>query len=561
MKNYFQKKDRKAFTIVELVIVIAVIAILAAVLIPTFSNIIKRSQISADTQLCRNLNTVLTMATSEGRVPGSMYDVLYLVSESGYLLGNLNPTAEGYYFAWDTVGQKIVYIREDLDTIIYPEDYTIDKSKCWITVGNKEEAERVAAAGYNLYLENNIDLIELHNVAVSIDTGAYKLGSLVVDGQVADQKAVVLSGNFGTTTLNASNTTFSTTGSISSLNVGSNTAALNINGNVASLSSSISNTTMSQTGAIGSITSGSVTNSQGTTFTSSSGSVSGAVDGVITVGSKEDIENIRTQIKNGRDFAGETIKIPNDINMAGIAFQPISNFDRDHKAAADIKSWFKGTLDGQGNTIKNFSTNGFAIAGLNAGTNDSSVSFNGTTYNEAVYGLLGTVYVPEGETVTIKNLTIDTAIDMVIDDANQYVGDSVGALIGFVYGAGTLNIENVTINGAVNGFDGVSAFIGRAYGLSKTKKLTINYKNCTNNATVTGIRKTGGFLGSGGTTNNCDITFTNCVNNGDITCQAKAKEIEIGGPGAGSGYYLAGAGLYNDAVTAGITNNGKVKVG
>lgn len=41
MKNNFQKKDRKAFTIVELVIVIAVIAILAAVLIPTFSNIIK----------------------------------------------------------------------------------------------------------------------------------------------------------------------------------------------------------------------------------------------------------------------------------------------------------------------------------------------------------------------------------------------------------------------------------------------------------------------------------------------------------------------------------------
>ncbi|MBO4429376.1 MAG: type II secretion system protein, partial [Clostridia bacterium] len=141
MKN-IQKK--RGFTIVELVIVIAVIAILAAVLIPTFSNVIARAKISADTQLCRNLNTVLTMATSEGRVPGSMYDVLYLVSESGYLLGNLNPTAEGYYYAWDSQGEKIVYIREDLDTVVYPEDYTIDKSKCWITVGDKEEAERVA---------------------------------------------------------------------------------------------------------------------------------------------------------------------------------------------------------------------------------------------------------------------------------------------------------------------------------------------------------------------------------------------------------------------------------
>ncbi|MBO4501428.1 MAG: hypothetical protein J5760_04220, partial [Clostridia bacterium] len=170
------------------------------------SNIIARSKISSDTQLCRNLNTVLTMATSEGRIPGSMYDVLYLVNEAGYRLENLNPTAEGYYFAWDSVGQKIVYIKEDLDTVIYPEDYTIDKSKCWITVGDKEEAERVANAGYNLYLEKNIDLIELHNVAVSIDTGAFTLGSLVVDGQAVDQKSVVINGKFCKNTLNKCNT-------------------------------------------------------------------------------------------------------------------------------------------------------------------------------------------------------------------------------------------------------------------------------------------------------------------------------------------------------------------
>ena len=40
----FMHKSKKGFTIVELVIVIAVIAILAAVLIPTFSNLVKKSQ-------------------------------------------------------------------------------------------------------------------------------------------------------------------------------------------------------------------------------------------------------------------------------------------------------------------------------------------------------------------------------------------------------------------------------------------------------------------------------------------------------------------------------------
>lgn len=44
------KKAKRGFTITELVIVIAVIAILAAVLIPTFSNVIKRANESAAMQ-------------------------------------------------------------------------------------------------------------------------------------------------------------------------------------------------------------------------------------------------------------------------------------------------------------------------------------------------------------------------------------------------------------------------------------------------------------------------------------------------------------------------------
>ncbi len=48
-------KNRKGFTITELVIVIAVIAILAAVLIPTFSSIINKANNSSDLQAARNL--------------------------------------------------------------------------------------------------------------------------------------------------------------------------------------------------------------------------------------------------------------------------------------------------------------------------------------------------------------------------------------------------------------------------------------------------------------------------------------------------------------------------
>ena len=48
---------RKGFTIVELVIVIAVIAILSAVLIPTFVGIVKKAKLSNDISFCMSVNT------------------------------------------------------------------------------------------------------------------------------------------------------------------------------------------------------------------------------------------------------------------------------------------------------------------------------------------------------------------------------------------------------------------------------------------------------------------------------------------------------------------------
>lgn len=49
-----KKNNKKGFTIVELVIVIAVIAILAAVLIPTFSGVIEKANKNSAMQAARN---------------------------------------------------------------------------------------------------------------------------------------------------------------------------------------------------------------------------------------------------------------------------------------------------------------------------------------------------------------------------------------------------------------------------------------------------------------------------------------------------------------------------
>ena len=64
-----KRNNKKGFTIVELVIVIAVIAILSAVLIPTFGSIIDQANKSTAQQYARNKYTELYAADlSDGKV-------------------------------------------------------------------------------------------------------------------------------------------------------------------------------------------------------------------------------------------------------------------------------------------------------------------------------------------------------------------------------------------------------------------------------------------------------------------------------------------------------------
>ena len=60
-----KKNNRKGFTTVELVIVIAVIAILATVLIPTFSSLIGKANDSAALQAARNALNVILVETTD----------------------------------------------------------------------------------------------------------------------------------------------------------------------------------------------------------------------------------------------------------------------------------------------------------------------------------------------------------------------------------------------------------------------------------------------------------------------------------------------------------------
>ena len=79
-----KKLNKKGFTIVELVIVIAVIAILAAVLIPTFSGVVEKANQSAALQEARNEYTkVMADDLADGVLDGKVDGADQYISVTG----------------------------------------------------------------------------------------------------------------------------------------------------------------------------------------------------------------------------------------------------------------------------------------------------------------------------------------------------------------------------------------------------------------------------------------------------------------------------------------------
>ena len=112
--------NKKGFTIVELVIVVAVIAILAAVLIPTFSGIINKANRSADQQAVHQMNTHLAVATAIGEV-NSILDVYEVFADSGLTIKNYASLANNTQFYYDKQYNEILYVDTTTNTVIYPE--------------------------------------------------------------------------------------------------------------------------------------------------------------------------------------------------------------------------------------------------------------------------------------------------------------------------------------------------------------------------------------------------------------------------------------------------------
>ena len=115
-----RKTNKKGFTIVELVIVIAVVAILAAVLIPTFVSVTKKANQSADIQACRQMNTYL--AVNEVTADKDIVEVYKALEEGGMTAKNYKPLSSNTYYFWDSKLNRVLYTNENYE-VTFPEEY------------------------------------------------------------------------------------------------------------------------------------------------------------------------------------------------------------------------------------------------------------------------------------------------------------------------------------------------------------------------------------------------------------------------------------------------------
>ena len=135
------KKLKKAFTITELVIVIAVIAILAAVLIPTFANVIENANQSAAMQTANNaLKDYSSIAAMEGEADTS--GVVFV--------------SDDYVYSY--INGKLQYVGKLDDLMVINSEGAISNTKnmenvSGVDIGTTEST----AAKFTITLKSNAD--------------------------------------------------------------------------------------------------------------------------------------------------------------------------------------------------------------------------------------------------------------------------------------------------------------------------------------------------------------------------------------------------------------------
>lgn len=200
-----KKSTKKGFTLVELVIVIAVIAILAAVLIPTFSGVIERANISADLQtLTASIESKYVEYVADNHDVPAGVTVKAEATTNAALFDDFSATstltkvvvkgAKGYAFTVTMVDgtYKVESLNEQYNRVIVTdtlvaEDTEVATSVTAAVTAAASTATNVVVNHTGNFYFNNDTLTVSYKVADESHTDTYKV-SIDTDGNMTVAK-------------------------------------------------------------------------------------------------------------------------------------------------------------------------------------------------------------------------------------------------------------------------------------------------------------------------------------------------------------------------------------
>ena len=514
-----KRTDKKGFTIVELVIVIAVIAILAAVLIPNISKLVRKANESSDLSLVRNLNTALSLETKDY---ATAHEAFEAVKEAGYDLTKIEAKADKNKILYDSENQCFAYLK-DGKLEYYPNSAktpltSADYYKLWMVCNSAEDNDGT----FSVYLNYDPTDTKVTLTGVGFDSGNKTALNIEYKGAPAARNNIIRTNN-GEATLNvdAEKDTVNHYGTVGVAKIVAvdPTHSYHEFGSVKELEVTKGHIVLEKGSLIYDLKTVADANatfvSSGTVIKNSANAAGVTEAKVFEIDSLERLCALRDYVNAGMDFSGLPIEITADIDMSSISWKPIGTAENP----------FNGEIRGNGHTIKGL-TNGTILEGDYFTTTTTGV-------RGFAYGWIGIVGAKEeGKKVTVTNLNF-SAVNINLEN----VGSCVGALLGYApatedfsnsskfnktgkFAVSDILIENVNIDASstINAWQDAGGVCGKLYNSGN-----ITIKNCTNKGSLTALKDTGSGRASGivayvspsGAQNK--VVIDNCKNEGTIT--------------------------------------------
>ncbi len=166
-----KRANKKGFTIVELVIVVAVVAVLAAVLIPTFSEVVEKAQMAKDIALYRNIQTIIQAERMLGSDISDSEKAMEVLQKNG--IEEIVTYSNTYSISWDNDSSNFILISSD-DNIIPDGEQSDDIEVKPNDSEDNESAKETFTVTYNVDSEV-FDISDCEKTALPNESYTVKL--------------------------------------------------------------------------------------------------------------------------------------------------------------------------------------------------------------------------------------------------------------------------------------------------------------------------------------------------------------------------------------------------